>query len=90
MAELREVIQNPRYDEELAQIDADVRATDQATHAAIFALARHPERGFPIAETTYSIWPVYIEGSEYVIYYTFDDDRVELISIYRSGYDLDF
>jgi len=84
MSKLREVVQNHRYDDEIEQIGASAKETDQATHAAIFALARHPERGGSIVGTDLFIWPVYIGGREYVIYYVFNDDEVELISIYPS------
>ena len=44
----------------------------------------HRYRRRAIPGTPFSIWPVYIGEGEYVIYYTFDDHRVEFVSILRS------
>ncbi len=78
---LREVVHSPRYDQELEEIERDPQAADQATHAAEFLLAREPERGARAFGTRIHGYPVMIERREYVVFYIFDDDRVELLSI---------
>ena len=88
MCKHREVVQSARYDNQLAAIESDARTADQTTHAVAWALARQPERGFGIPGTPWSIWPVYIRGEEYVVYYTFDDYRVELVAVIPSTAEL--
>jgi hypothetical protein len=81
------VINNPRFEDELAAIKANPRDADQVLHAITWALARQPGRGFPIPGTSYSIWPVYVGDKEYVVYYRFSDTSVELLSIRPSTAD---
>lgn len=81
MSSPRGVIISARFDAELEAIESDVRQADQALHAVSWALARKPERGFPIPGTPFCIWPVYIRRREYVVYYRYDDTSVELVSI---------
>ena len=84
MSNFREVIHSARFDAELEAIEEDARAADQVVHALTWALCRHPERGFPIPETPYHVWPVYIRQIEYAVYYRFGTTWVELVSISRG------
>jgi hypothetical protein len=85
VASFRVVIKNSRFERELHQAEPDPRKADEAVEAMEFALARHPERGFPVA--SFFIWPIYIRAVEHVVYYTFDDVQVELVSLRASTED---
>lgn len=80
MGRFREVAYNPRFERELKLIEPDPRRAGEVLEALDWALARHPERGFPIPGTPYSVWPVYLRGRECTVYYTYDAHRVELVS----------
>jgi hypothetical protein len=82
--DLPEIVRNPRYERELEAISADAREKAQAEHALDFALARDPARGFPLPGTQYRIFPVYIDGLEYVVYYRVEGAVVYLDSL-RKG-----
>jgi hypothetical protein len=85
VASFRVVIKNPRFERELHRAEPDPRKADEAVEAMEFALARHPERGFPVASLF--IWPIYVRAVEHVVYYTFDDVQVELVSLRASSED---
>jgi len=72
----------------LEAIETDPRRADQVLHALTWALARHPERGFPVPGTHFSIWPVYLHGLEYVVYYWYTPSSVELFSLRASDEDM--
>jgi hypothetical protein len=84
VARFRSVVQNHRFERELRKAEPDPRRADEVVSALEFALSRHPERGVPIEDTPYSIWPIYIRGHELVAYYTYDEERVELASLSLS------
>jgi hypothetical protein len=81
----RVVIHNQRFERELRRAEPDPRRADEVAAALEFALARHPELGFPIPPEPLHIWPIYIRDAEYVAYYRFDETEVELISLRASG-----
>jgi hypothetical protein len=81
----RVVIKNARFERELRQAEPDPQRADEAVEAMELALARYPERGFAVA--TFFLWPIYLRNTEYVVYYTFDETRVELVSLRRSSED---
>ncbi len=81
MDRLRSVIQSHRFERELRKAEPDPRRADEVVSALEFALARHPERGFAVPGTPYSIWPIYIRDRELVAYYTYDEEMVELASL---------
>jgi hypothetical protein len=84
VASFREVINSPRFEAELEAIESDPRLADQVLHALSWALARKPEKGFPVPGTNFSIWPVYIRQREHVVYYHYGSTWVELLSIVLS------
>lgn len=87
MDRFRVVIQSHRFERELRKAEPDPRRADDVAAALEFALARHPERGFPVLDGPLHIWPVYIRDAEYVAYYRFGEVQVELISLRASGED---
>jgi len=80
----RSVVQNHRFERELRKAEPDPRRADEVVSALEFALARHPERGFGVPDTHYSIWPIYLRDRELVVYYTYDEETVELASLHQS------
>ena len=85
MASFRVVVKSLRFESELHRAESDPRMADEAVEAMEFALARHPERGFPV-ESLF-IWPIYIQNTEHVVYYVFDETQVELVSLRASAED---
>lgn len=81
MDRFRSVIQSHRFERELRKAEPDPRKADDLISALEFALARHPERGFPIPDTSLSIWPIYVRDRELVAYYRYDESTVELVSL---------
>ena len=88
MDRFRVVIHNQRFERELRKAEPDPRRADDVAGALEFALARHPERGFPVDDGPFHIWPIYIRDTEYVAYYRFNEEQVELISLLASGMEL--
>jgi hypothetical protein len=88
VSSFREVIHSLRFDAELEALEADPRLADQAVHALTWALARHPERGFPVPGAHFSIWPIYLRDLECVVYYRYTPSWVELLSIRASDEDM--
>jgi hypothetical protein len=85
VASFRVVIKSSRFESELHRAEPDPRKADEAVEAMEFALARHPERGFPVE--SFFIWPIYIRDVEHVVYYVFDEIQVELVSLRASAED---
>ncbi len=82
---LRDVRREPQFEEEMAAIEPSVRRADEFLHGAEWLLARDPARcGRPV-EFDSSVWRMVTDDSAnmdpLVIYYTFDDDAVCLLSI---------
>lgn len=84
MDRFRSVVQSHRFERELRKAESDPRRADEVVSALEFALARHPEKGFAVPGTPYSIWPIYIRNQEWVAYYTYDEETVELASLVSS------
>lgn len=63
------IIRNPRFESELEELKAPLKSKAEVEHALDFALERDPGRGFPVAGGPYRVWPVYLKGREYVVYY---------------------
>lgn len=85
MGSFRVVIKSARFEWELRRAEPDPQKADEAVEAMELALARHPERGFAVA--SFFLWPIYIRNTEYVVYYSFTESRVDLVSLRRSGED---
>jgi hypothetical protein len=85
---LRDVVHEPSFERELRRLLPNPDPFEEVAGALEFALARNPERGAPIPGTDLCIWPVYIRDAEWVVYYRFDDARVELVGLRESSADL--
>jgi hypothetical protein len=85
---LRKVKYEQRFDDELKQIEPDFWRADECLQGAEWLLARDPERGYR-ANPSSNVWilPVVdVPGFRpVVIYYTFDDRYVYMLSIQLSS-----
>lgn len=80
----RDIIYSDRFQQELAEIEPNVKRTDEFLRGAEWLLARSPEAGNPISRNS-SVWHlprVDIPGlPPLAIYYTFSDRAVYMMSI---------
>ena len=84
LSNLREVIYEPQFDDELTRIQPDFFRADECLQGAEWLLARAPEQGYR-GNPRSSVWilPV-VDVPNFppvVIYYTFDDRYVYMLSI---------
>ena len=83
-ARLREIIKEPSFEAELATIQPDARRADEFVEGVEWELAREPLIGSEVAPDS-PVWfipMVDVPGEPSVIlFYTFDEDRVWLLSI---------
>ena len=89
MAVYRDIVRTERFERELEEIEQDPRRADEFTEAVEWTLARDPTSGTQIREDP-PIWFIPMVdlpfGSSVAIYYTFDDRKVWLLSIYLSHF----
>ena len=81
---IRQVIREPRFEEELRRLIAEAIAADQFVEAAEFLIARDPLIGSQTEDPR--VWAMamaLLEGAQVVLYYTFDDSTLWLLSIIR-------
>jgi len=81
---IRQVIRKPRFEEELRRLIAKAIAADQFVEAAEFLIARDPLIESQTEDPR--VWAMamaLLEGAQVVLYYTFDDSTVWLLSIIR-------
>jgi len=74
---IRQVIREPRFEEELRRLIAKAIAADQFVEAAEFLIARDPLIGSQTEDPR--VWAMamaLLEGAQVVLYYTFDDSTV--------------
>jgi hypothetical protein len=82
MDKLREIVRNSRFEEELLSIEPHVKKADEFLEGVEMVLARLPECGHRIGNST--VWFIAGWTVDLAIYYTFDEDRVVLLSICRT------
>jgi hypothetical protein len=81
---IRQLIREPRFEEELRRLIAETIAADQFVEAAEFLIARDPLIGSQTEDPRVWAMPMaLVEGAQVVLYYTFDDSTVWLLSIIR-------
>ena len=81
---IRQVIRERRFEEELRRLIAETIAADQFVEAAEFLIARDPLIGSQTEDPRVWAMPMaLVEGAQVVLYYTFDDSTVWLLSIIR-------
>ncbi len=87
-AEYREIIEEDRFKQELAQIINEPRRADEFIDGTKWLLTRSPEAGKQIGRSHVWFIPAHPNQSilQVVIYYTFDSDFVNLLSIQETLY----
>jgi hypothetical protein len=75
---MRSVVESQRFAEELQRLRPDPVRADDFADGAKWVLSRNPEVGTKIGK---SVWFLPMSIGNAIIYYTFDDDRVDLLSI---------
>jgi hypothetical protein len=87
-AKLRTIIEEHRFTFELAAIIKDAKRADEFVDGSKWLLARTPEKGTRIS--TSHVWFLPTKNIlgilPVVIYYTFDEDCVNLLSIQETVY----
>jgi hypothetical protein len=81
MANLRTIIKDTRFEQEMEAIEADVKRADEFIEGVENILSRDPESGHRLGNSyVYFIpgWTVDLN-----VYYTFNDNEVFLLSICR-------
>ncbi len=90
MPVFRDIVRTDRFERELKKIEDDPLRADEFTEAVEWTLARNPASGTQISEDP-PIWFIPMVdlplGSSVAIYYTFDNNKVWLLSIYLSHID---
>lgn len=84
---LRSVIRNETFAKQLQDIKPGARRADEFMRGIEWILSRHPESGTQVGPN-YHVWafPVLdaLDLPELIVYYTFNDDNVWLLSIKRA------
>jgi len=80
---LRDILRNSRFEQELKAIVPNIQRADEFLEGVEMVLARLPECGTQIGNS--HIWFVPGWSVDLAIYYTFDADRVILLSICKTA-----
>ena len=80
----REVFHQPQFEKELREIESDIKRVDEFVRGAEWQICRDPESG-KMVEGAPNVWGVPItdipDQPPLVLYYTFNDRFIWLISI---------
>jgi len=82
MDKLRDIFKNSRFEQELRVIEPHVEKANEFLEGVEMVLARLPECGHQIGNTP--VWFIAGWTVDVAIYYTFDEDRVILLSICKT------
>lgn len=81
---LRSVIKEHRFEEDLRRIYDDARRADEFIEGVETILARKPEAGIQVADNS-PVWCVlsnaHHELSPFIVFYTFNENYVYLLSV---------
>lgn len=83
---IRQVVRERRFEEELRELIAEAISADQFVEAAEFLISRDPLIGSQTEDPR--VWAIpmaLVEGAQVVLYYTFDNNTVWLLSITRTS-----
>jgi hypothetical protein len=81
---IRQVVRERRFEDEMHRLVFEAIAADEFVEAAEFLIARDPLIGSQTADPRVWAMPMaLVEGAQVVLYYTFDDSTVWLLSITR-------
>lgn len=79
MANLRTIIRNQRFADELAAIESDIQRADEFMKGVETVLSREPDSGHRLGQS--HVWFIPGWTVDLNVYYTFNDDEVYLLSI---------
>jgi hypothetical protein len=82
MDKLRSIVRNSAFEKELRAIEPHIEKADEFLEGVEMVLARLPECGHRIGNSP--IWFIAGLTVDLAIYYTFDEDRVVLLSICKT------
>lgn len=80
---MREVVRNSRFEREIKGIIGNVEKADEFLEGLELVISRDPEAGTCISLTSH-VWFVPGHTVDVVIYYTFDKDKVYLLSARKA------
>lgn len=82
MDKYRSIVKNPRFEQDLSQLEFDAVRADEFTEGAEFVLSRNPEYGTKITKDVWFL-PMWrpAEGRNVNLYYTFDQDHVYFLAL---------
>ncbi len=83
MDKIRDIFRNSRFEQELAAIVPSIERADEFLEGVEMVLARMPECGTQIGNSP--VWFIPGWTLDLAIYYTFDGDRVTLLSICKTA-----
>lgn len=88
LPKFREIVEEHRFAEELRAVEKDARRADEFIDGAKWVLSRDPNQGTRIGKTHVYFLPVADSPitDPVVLYYTFDDEHVYLLSIQKTTY----
>lgn len=78
---LLEIVENAQFVDELQELEPDAVRADEFVEGAKFVLSRNPRAGTMVSEHVWFL-PMWPEPA--VIFYTFDEDHVYLLSIEKT------
>ncbi len=82
MDKLRTIVKNSRFEKELEAIEPTIEKADEFLEGVEMVLARLPECGHQIGNSR--VWFIPGWTVDLAIYYTFDEERVVLLSICKT------
>ena len=84
----REIVEEHRFTEELGKLIGNARRADEFVDGAKWALSRDPNIGGPIGKGLVCFLPIAESDvvDSVLLYYTFDEDHVYLLSIRKTHY----
>ncbi|MBI1899492.1 MAG: hypothetical protein HYS13_00080 [Planctomycetia bacterium] len=84
----RDIVYEPQFDDELAQIQPDFWRADEAMQGVEHLLGRFPQVGYQVQDSPVWYFPLLNPVEDFppvYIFYTFDDKQVFFLSIRRMS-----
>jgi hypothetical protein len=88
MGKFREIVHEAAFDRDLEGLFGSTPRADEFVRAAVWALHRDAECGLRISEAIWALDSARLpehEGGRFVLLYTFNDERVHLLSLVWDG-----
>ena len=86
---LRTIVQEDQYTKQLSKIEADVKRADALMEGITWILAKDASMGWRVSNES-PVWMLFsntdnADIDSLTVYYTFDSERVYLLSIEKGG-----